>query len=219
VTIKVYRIFFCNSRHSSVNRVYFKRLTAYFCAKPEKMNLLNCRSVSMFVAFAVAATSLNSCGNSAPTEQPTADTATAQAAPPARTIADLKWLAGKWQQTIKEGTLFENWTIAAADSMAGVSGLIHGKDTLISETIALTFRDGAIIYSPSVSGQNNNQPVPFKLTRSTADSFIFENPAHDFPSMISYVRINTDSLIATISGNPGGKPISESFYMGRVSRD
>lgn len=183
------------------------------------MKLLNCRSISMFVAFAAAATSLNSCGNSAPTEQPVADSSTVQAAPPSKTIADLKWLAGKWQQTIKEGTLFENWTLATTDSMAGVSGLIHGKDTLVSERMTLTVKDGAIIYSPTVSGQNNNQPVPFKLTRSTADSFIFENPTHDFPSMITYVRINTDSLIATISGNPGGKPMSESFYMGRVSRD
>lgn len=173
----------------------------------------------MFLAFAFAATTLSSCGNSAPTEQPAADTATAQAAPPARKITDLKWLAGKWQQTIKEGTLFENWTVASADSMAGVSGLINGKDTIVTERIALTFSDGAIVYSPTVNGQNNNQPVPFTLTRSTADSFIFENPAHDFPSMITYVRINTDSLIATISGYPGGKPMSESFYLGRVSRD
>jgi len=183
------------------------------------MNLTNCRSISMFVAFAFAATTLSSCGNSAPTEQTAADTATAQAAPPARTITDLKWLAGKWQQTIKEGTLFENWTVASADSMAGVSGLINGKDTLVTEQIALTFRDGAIIYSPTVNGQNNNQPIPFTLTRNTADSFIFENPAHDFPSVITYVRINTDSMIATISGNPGGKLMSESFFMGRVSRD
>lgn len=183
------------------------------------MNVLNCRSILMPLAFAVAATGLNSCGNSAPVQQPAADTSTVQAAPPARTIADLKWLAGKWQQTIKEGTLFENWTMASADSMAGVSGLINGKDTLITERIALTLRDGEIIYSPTVSGQNNNQPVPFKLTRSTADSFIFENPTHDFPSVISYVRINTDSVIATISGNPGGKPMSESFYLGRVSLD
>ena len=173
----------------------------------------------MFLAFAFAATTLSSCGNSAPTEQTAANTATAQAAPPARTIADIKWLAGKWQQTIKEGTLFENWTVASTDSMAGVSGLINGKDTIVTERIALTCRDGAIVYSPTVNGQNNNQPVPFTLTRSTADSFIFENPAHDFPSMITYVRINTDSLIATISGNPGGKPMSESFYLGRVSRD
>jgi hypothetical protein len=131
----------------------------------------------------------------------------------------MKWLVGKWQQTIKEGTLYENWTMATVDSMAGVSGLINGKDTLVSERIALTFKEGTIIYSPTVSGQNNNQPIPFKLTRSTADSFIFENPSHDFPSVISYVRINTDSMIATISGNPGGKPMSESFYLGRVSRD
>jgi hypothetical protein len=183
------------------------------------MSILNCRPISMSLVFAVAATSLSSCGNSTPNEQPAGDTSIVQAAPPVRTIADMKWLAGKWQQTIKEGTLFENWTMATADSMAGVSGLINGKDTLVTERIALTFREGAMIYSPTVNGQNNNQPIPFKLTRSTADSFIFENPAHDFPSVISYVRINTDSMIATISGNPGGKPMSESFYMGRVSRD
>lgn len=183
------------------------------------MNILNCGSVSLSLVLAVAASGLSSCGNPAPNEQPATDTLTVQAAPPARTMANLKWLAGKWQQTIKEGTLFENWTVASADSMAGVSGLINGKDTLVTERIALTLRDGEIIYSPTVSGQNNNQPVPFKLTRSTADSFIFENPTHDFPSVISYVRINTDSMIATISGNPGGKPMSESFYMGRVSRD
>lgn len=188
----------------------------YFCDKRIPMYQKNYRSTLLVAGLALLTLGTGACGSGTTGQQTAADSVAATAPSP---TPELKWLAGKWQQTIKEGTLFENWEIVSQDSMAGVSGLINGKDTIVSERIALTFKEGTVIYSPTVNGQNNNQPVPFKLTRSTADSFIFENPAHDFPSMITYARINTDSMVATISGKPGGKPMSESFFLGRVSRN
>lgn len=43
-------------------------------------------------------------------------------------------------------------------------------------------------------------PTEFKLTSVTPTKAVFENPAHDFPKVITYDLTAPDSLTATISG-------------------
>lgn len=87
------------------------------------------------------------------------------------------------------------------------------KDTLHSESIVLTQTKEALIYRPTVKGQNNDQPVDFKLTSDLENSFTFENPKHDYPQKIVYKKLNDKSLVATISGIQQGKQSSESYPM------
>jgi hypothetical protein len=54
----------------------------------------------------------------------------------------------------------------------------------------------------------NKEPVYFKLTTITDHSFTCENPQHDFPKTISYIKDGI-KLKATISGN--GKSIEYLF--------
>jgi len=84
---------------------------------------------------------------------------------------------------------------------------------MVSETILLEEREGKLLYIPTVKGQNNDQPVPFTLTTAAGDSFVFENPAHDFPGKITYRKTSETTLVAKISGKVNGKEESELFEL------
>lgn len=130
-------------------------------------------------------------------------------------LKDASWLLGSWGHTSPEGTLAENWVRANDSVFKGESFFIVGKDTVFAEYIDLGESNGKLTYTVSVKGQNNEQPVPFGMTSISDKTIVFENPAHDFPSKITYNKINNDSLVAVITGVQKGKPASETFAMKR----
>jgi hypothetical protein len=165
--------------------------------------------------LSLAAFSFSGCNNHPEQENKTGNAPTDPAkAEPA--LTNLHWLNGKWQQITKEGIIFENWQLEADGSMTGSSGFIKGKDTMTGESILLVQKGNDVLYIPTVKGQNNDEPIPFTLSVSTADSFVFVNPGHDYPNKIVYKKFNGDSMAATISGKPGGKEQSEIFAMKRL---
>lgn len=133
------------------------------------------------------------------------------------TVADINWLQGRWESATPEGTIFEEWTTAGTNELAGIGGFVKGADTMISETIALKMQDTNLVYIPTVKGQNNDQPITFTLSEAAGDSFVFENPAHDFPQVICYKRMGDTAMEARISGRVNGKEMAEGFVL-RKSR-
>lgn len=157
---------------------------------------------------------LASCDNSRQT--PASETKTGQApAAAATTIKSFSWLIGKWQMATKDGITYENWTMVNDSLLEGVSGMIKGKDTSVYEHITLKLDRNDIYYTPTVKDQNNGQPVPFKMTQAIGDSFVFENPQHDFPSKITYTRQSATAMLARISGKINGQEHAEDFPMTR----
>ena len=128
-------------------------------------------------------------------------------------LAAMDWLIGTWENKNEQGDMIEIWEKTNDSLYSGASYFIKGKDTLHSEKVELLQKGDMVLYIPTVSGQNNNQPVPFQLTQQTAKQLVFENPKHDFPQKIVYQQITADSLVATISGTVQGKAGSESYPM------
>ncbi|QBZ98360.1 DUF6265 family protein [Flavobacterium sangjuense] len=128
-------------------------------------------------------------------------------------LEKLNWLVGNWEQKLPDGTLKETWTKQNDSTFSGDSYFITPKDTVHFESIKLTQRAEELTYNATVVGQNNDEPVQFKLTSDADNTFAFENPAHDYPQKITYKKINGTSLVATISGKQQGKPTSESYAM------
>lgn len=129
-------------------------------------------------------------------------------------LEKMTWLIGQWENKSPEGLLTETWTKDNDSTFSGQTYFIKNeKDTLHSESNVLTQTKEALIYRPTVKGQNNDQPVDFKLTSDLENSFTFENPKHDYPQKIVYKKLNDKSLVATISGIQQGKQSSESYPM------
>lgn len=128
------------------------------------------------------------------------------------------WLIGKWENKTESGNLEETWTKVNDSTYKGESYFIKGKDTLHFESIVLQQNGEELFYNPTVKGQNNDKPVPFKLTTSTEKQLVFENPKHDYPQKIIYNQITKDSLVAEISGIQQGKPSSDKYSMKKTKQ-
>ncbi|MBS7786924.1 hypothetical protein KIH23_06415 [Flavobacterium sp. CYK-55] len=131
-------------------------------------------------------------------------------------LAQGEWLIGHWENKSPEGHFAEQWNKINNEAFNGKSFFIVNKDTLFSENIELTQKDGAVFYTATVKGQNNNQPVAFKMTSIKPNEMVFENPKHDYPQKIVYKKINDDSLVAIISGSQQGKNSLEQFPLKRI---
>lgn len=129
-------------------------------------------------------------------------------------LEKMNWLLGNWENEMPEGVLTETWTKENDSTFSGTTYfIINKKDTVHSETIILKQLNDELVYRPTVKGQNNDEPVDFKLSSETENSFSFENPKHDYPQKIVYKKVNETSLVATISGMQQGKESIESYEM------
>lgn len=138
----------------------------------------------------------------------TCNTLSAQTNP----LSDAKWLLGKWENQTQRGRMVEEWHKVNDSTFAGRSYMITAMDSIPLESILLRKEGTELYYIPTVKGQNNDQPVKFRLTSSAAKSMVFENPSHDFPQKISYT-LEERSLMAEISGVMNGQQRSRKFPM------
>lgn len=132
-------------------------------------------------------------------------------------IYKANWLLGNWEKTDSIGVLTENWKSENDSTFTGNSYFIinKGKDTVHSESIELMEDSKHLIYTATVKGQNDDEPVPFQMTEFTDSLLVFTNPKHDFPQKIQYKLNKDNSLLATISGKIKNKQSSESYLMTR----
>ena len=129
-------------------------------------------------------------------------------------LEKMNWLLGNWENEMPEGVLTETWTKENDSTFSGTTYfIINKKDTVHSEAIILKQLNDELIYRPTVKGQNNDEPVDFKLSSESENSFSFENPKHDYPQKIVYKKVNETNLVATISGMQQGKQSTESYQM------
>jgi len=129
-------------------------------------------------------------------------------------LEKMNWLVGQWKNKMPEGILTETWTKTNDSTFSGTSYFIINKnDTVHSETILLIQLKNELIYSPTVKGQNDDKSVDFILTSDVENSFVFENPKHDYPKKIVYKKVAENGLITTISGIEQGKQNTESYPM------
>jgi len=125
------------------------------------------------------------------------------------------WLIGTWGHTSRDGTLLEIWDKANDTLYKAKSYFIIETDTVFAENVDLGESNGKLTYTVSVKGE---KPVPFVMTSIDDKTMVFENPEHDFPSKITYTKVNNDSLVAVISGKENGKAASQTFAMSRQNK-
>ncbi len=131
-------------------------------------------------------------------------------------IKKTEWLIGTWENKTPQGSLYEAWSRKNDAELYGKSYFLNDKDTILFETIQLLEKEQKLYYIVTVANQNDELPVSFESTIITDNQLVFENPQHDFPQIISYTKISTDSLIAEISGTKNGQERQQLFPMKRV---
>lgn len=132
-------------------------------------------------------------------------------------INQMKWVIGTWEHITPKGSIYETWKKDHKNNeLMGKSYKLKNKDTIVFETIRLVQDQGGLFYIPVVKDQNDGIPVRFQAKVISAKQVVFENKTHDFPQVISYAKINKDSLQAEISGLRNGKQERRYFPMKRI---
>lgn len=131
-------------------------------------------------------------------------------------IKKAEWLIGTWENKTPKGSVYETWNKISDTEFAGKSYIVKEKDTIVFENIRLVQEQDGLFYIPIVKNQNGGLPVRFATKTISETQLVFENPQHDFPQIISYTKITSDSLIAEISGTKNGQERRQIFSMKRV---
>lgn len=131
-------------------------------------------------------------------------------------LTKAEWLIGTWENKTQRGSIYETWDKVNDTLLAGKSYIIKEKDSIVFENIRIVREQAGWLYIPSVKDQNGGLPVRFIAKTISQTQLIFENKQHDFPQIISYTKINSDSLVAEISGIKNGRERKQAFPMKRV---
>jgi hypothetical protein len=123
---------------------------------------------------------------------------------PARSLAELSWMAGSWASSDGGKTSEEHWTGPAGGLMLGVHRDTGGGKTAF-EFLRIEEAAGRITYLASPQGR---PATPFTLVESAAQRAVFANPEHDFPQRILYWR-EAASLCAAVEGPIDGETVTE----------
>jgi hypothetical protein len=114
-------------------------------------------------------------------------------------LADLRWMIGHWTADGDRTMFNESWTEATALTFEG-TGVEQSKPDGAAkggEALRLVEMSDGVFYISKVA--HNELPIAFRLSSCNGDSYIFENPAHDFPRRLEYRRDGEDRLVVTVS--------------------
>jgi len=171
------------------------------------MKARNAARLIPVVSLLIAATSLpgtgqqpTGAGTSATLEQHTTETASAPAAASSR-LADLSWLAGRWQGSWGPRLAQQTWTAPKAGVMLGTFQLAEGDKTLVLELFTLVEDASGITlylrhFTPSLTPWEKTGPTALHLETVDAQSIVFVNPFDGEPKQDVITRIDADTYVS-----------------------
>jgi hypothetical protein len=104
-------------------------------------------------------------------------------------MASFKWLIGSWAMNSKNELIVETWIPMSDSIIEGESMKFNKKtsETVPLEKMRLICRNKEFFYIPMKEGQQNNQPVEFKIISFSKKGFTAVNQAHNEFSQTDYL--------------------------------
>jgi len=135
----------------------------------------------------------------------------AAAAADAPSLVDaFAWLEGDWvRQTSRGDEAVESWKLVSENTMEGIVSVTSDGSTRVSEHLRIESMGDDVFYVARPG--ENPYPTPFKLIEFDEIRFAFENPNHDFPQRIIYMRSGESDLHVRIEGPIDGETRSVDF--------
>lgn len=125
-----------------------------------------------------------------------------------KTIEDLYFLLGTWK--VENKASYENWKMVGKTEIKGFAYKLVGNDQQITETLIIKLKDKQIIYEATVPNQNEGKSIEFVLKSPLENYYSFENPSHDFPKKIQYIKKSDSKIFVKVMGD---KDEGFSYYL------
>jgi hypothetical protein len=135
-------------------------------------------------------------------------------------IGALAWLEGTWNCISGPNELVEErWSSLRGGMMLG-SGrtLRRGEEAeraVAFEFLRIEIRSGEVVYIAQPGGRAPG--TEFVLRSASDTAWSFENPAHDFPRLIHYERLDDARMRVQLSGEEQGTPTELSLLFERAA--
>lgn len=138
-------------------------------------------------------------------------------------VKQFHWLEGTWKLDGKEA--YERWQ-AIDDTTLGALGYHYEAEeddtshmeVVMDEPIRLISRGDKFFYIPAPHNQNKGKEVEFEIISFTKNSFVAENPKHDFPTRIVYKLKDAKHLDAYIEGKEKNKSKRIDFHFTKAEQ-
>ena len=116
-------------------------------------------------------------------------------------VSAVQWLVGEWTHTnAKPGRSgVEIWSKISQAELKGSGISLRGSDTTFVEKLRIITKDGGLFYAADVP--ENKGEVLFRITELKDESFVCENPQHDFPKKITYTLTGTQLRVIVSGGD------------------
>ena len=108
------------------------------------------------------------------------------------------FLVGTWK--IDGSDQYEVWEITDKNKLSGYAYKLQDGQENVTETLAIAFVDGNLVYEATVPNQNDGMTILFPLNNSINNYLSFENIEHDFPKKIQYKKITNDIVEVSVLG-------------------
>lgn len=141
--------------------------------------------------------------------------------PPVLTVDSLSWMSGDWSCQIWGGTFEERWSPVNGGTMQGTGRLVKESNTTMMEFMSIELdKEGHVVMwiVPSKISKPEVKSTPFKLTKGSDVSSVWENPSNDFPSKITYTKKSKEKMECVIEGKIEEKPVREVFAFNRMTK-
>ena len=128
----------------------------------------------------------------------------------------MSWLSGRWEKESNGMKIIETWQRENGIGFLVQGYMLENADTVFTEFIKVTLKQGTIIYAVTLPDQNGTEPVTFKLTENTGQKVVFENPEHDYPQKITYQKHRADSMLVQLEGRSDQALKKQEYFLKRT---
>jgi Domain of unknown function (DUF6265) len=141
------------------------------------------------------------------------------ASAPKPALADLAWLAGRWQGAWGPRVAQQEWTPPKAGVMVGSFQLAENDKTLVLEFVTLVEEGDGIKFhlrhfTPSLVAWEKPGPTILDLTAADPKVIAFENPTDGQPKRLTFIHVDTDTYVSRSEVVPqqGDPQVTEITY-------
>jgi len=115
-------------------------------------------------------------------------------------LNEIEWLLGIWHFDEETSPMYEMWKRTSEKTFEGVAYNLEQKGMDEKEVEALRIlKIGEYVYYLAKLPQNEF-PTIFRATKIDKKKVVFENPFHDFPRKITYLKSDSERMKAILEG-------------------